>query len=75
VTWENPSEEDGVPIYHYWWAVGHSHRPQPSREALFTYTILGDRREQAETKPTVALLSDLISKAEFHDATEESTIN
>lgn len=73
--WEKPSEEDGVPIYHYWWTVEHSHGPQLSREALFTYTILRDRREDAETQQTVSLLSDLIANAEFLDSAEERSVH
>jgi hypothetical protein len=75
VAWETRSEEDGVPIYHYWWAVGRSHGPELSREALFTYTILIGRREHAETKETVSLLSNLIANAEFYDLAQEGSIN
>ena len=74
VTWERPSEEDGVPIYHFWWAVGHSHEPELSREALFTYTVLLDRREDTQTRQTVSLLADLIANAEFYDPKEDRAV-
>ena len=34
-TWENLSQEDGVPIYHYWWAVLHSLGPEVIRKRSF----------------------------------------
>ena len=71
-TWERSSQEDGVPIYQYWWAVLRSLGPDHSREALFSYTILADRRNHAETRDTVSALSDLICAAEFSNPANSS---
>jgi hypothetical protein len=65
VAWEEASEQDGVPICLYWWAVGHCHRASLGREALFSYTILGDRHEDPATTETVALLAQLVADARF----------
>jgi hypothetical protein len=74
-TWEKPSQEDGVPIYQYWWAVLHSIGPELSREALFSYTVLADRRADAETQDTVSILSDLFCNAEFSDPVDGTVAN
>lgn len=63
--WEQLSEENGVPICNHWWAVGHSYGPDLGHEALFSYTVLGDRREDTETRGTVGLLAKLVADATF----------
>jgi hypothetical protein len=73
--WERPSEEDGVPIYQYWWAVLRSLGPELSREALFSYTVLANRQSDAETQDAVSVLSDLLCKAEFSDPADSSVAN
>jgi hypothetical protein len=73
--WEKPSQEDGVPIYQYWWAVLGSLGPELSREALFSYTILLNRRDNAETQDDVCILSDLFCNAEFSDPADSTIVN
>jgi hypothetical protein len=63
VAWEELSEEDGVPICNYWWAVGRSHGPNLGHEALFSYTVLREHREDSETQETVSLLAGLVADA------------
>jgi hypothetical protein len=63
--WERISEEGGVPIYNYWWAVGRSFGPNLGREALFSYTILREQSERAETREMVSLIAKLVSDARF----------
>jgi hypothetical protein len=65
VAWEQMSEEDGVPICNFWWAVGHSHGPDLGHEALFSYTVLRERREDPETQDFLSLLADLLADARF----------
>ena len=65
VAWEQLSQEDGVPIRDYWWAVSHSHSPDLGHEALFSYTVPRTRQDNPETNETVALLSRLVSDARF----------
>lgn len=65
VEWTKDSEEDGDPITHFWWAVGHYHGPRLSHEALFTYTVLTARKADSETLKTIDLLGELVSHAKF----------
>jgi hypothetical protein len=65
VAWEQLSKEDGVAICNYWWAVGHSHSPNLGHEALFSYTILQERRAASETEETLKLLGELVADARF----------
>ena len=65
VAWEQISKENGMPICSCWWAVGHSHGPNLGYEALFSYTILHERRDDPETQETVALLAKLVADARF----------
>lgn len=65
VAWGRPSQEDGVPIYQYWWAVFRSVEPELSREALFSYTVLRERKDDPENRSTVSILSDLVGNAEL----------
>lgn len=65
--WRQLSEESGVPICNYWWAVGHSFGPSLAREALFSYTVLRERSDDAETKGTVSLIGRLVADARFTD--------
>ncbi len=65
VQWTKDSEEDGDPITHFWWAVGHYHGRKLSYEALFSYTVLGPRKSDPDTLRTVDLLGELISQAKF----------
>ncbi len=63
--WEKSSEQDGVPIYLYWWAVGHCHDSGVGQEALFSYTILESRRDDPESQDTVSLIDELVADARF----------
>jgi hypothetical protein len=74
-TWEKPSQEDGVAIYQYWWAVLQSLGPELIREALFSYTVRADHRGNAETQDAVSLLSDLFCNAEFSDPVDGTVAN
>lgn len=65
VAWEKASEQDEVPIYLYWWAVAHCHDSGLGQEALFSYTILHDRREDPGTRETVSLVAELVANARF----------
>jgi hypothetical protein len=65
VAWKKDSEEDGDPISHVWWAVGHYHGPKLSHEALFSYTVLQERKAGLETLQTVELLGELIGQSKF----------
>jgi hypothetical protein len=65
VAWEELSEEDGVPICNYWWAVGRSQGPNLAHEALFSYTVLRERREDSEAQQAVSLLARLVADATF----------
>ena len=65
VAWKEDSEEDSDPITHFWWAVGHYHGPKLSHEALFSYTVLLERKAAPETSRTVELLGELVGQAKF----------
>jgi hypothetical protein len=65
VAWEQLSEQNGVPICNYWWAVAHSHSPTLGHEALFSYTILRERRTDPGTLQTLNLLAALVADARF----------
>jgi hypothetical protein len=67
VAWKQPSEENGSPICNYWWAVGYSFASNLARETLFSYTILGERSEETETRETVSLIGRLVADAQFTD--------
>jgi len=63
--WEQPSEEHEIPIINYWWAVGYCHGPHLSHEAMFSYTILQEKRDDFETKEMLTLLLELIAATQF----------
>ncbi|MGA2745245.1 MAG: hypothetical protein ABSE44_11200 [Candidatus Sulfotelmatobacter sp.] len=65
VAWEQLSEEDGIPICNYWWAVAHYHSLNVAHEALFSYTIPRERLEDPETQLTLSLLAKLVADARF----------
>ena len=65
VAWQKNSEEDGDPIVNFWWGVGHYHGPTLCHEALFSFTVLAERKEHPETVETVALLGELVAQARF----------
>ena len=65
VAWVESSEEEGTPIYNYWWAVGPNVDPNLSHEALFSYTILRERRDDVTTQETLDLLAELVAGARF----------
>ena len=65
VNWEQLSEENGIPICNYWWAVGHSHGADVAREALFSYTVVRTYCDTPESHETVALLAGLFASAQF----------
>ena len=65
VAWTKDSEEDGVPITNFWWAVGHFHGPALSHEAIFSFTVLRERKNQSETLKTVEMVGMLVGQASF----------
>ena len=65
VAWERPSEQDGVLLYLYWWSVGHCHGSSLAREAMFSYTILRERRDDPDTQSTVSLIAELVANSRF----------
>jgi hypothetical protein len=65
VAWKQMSEEDGVLICNYWWAVAHFHSPALTHEALFSYTILRERSEDPDTRETLSLVAKLVAEASF----------
>lgn len=65
VAWKKDSEEDGVPITNFWWAVGHFHGPALSHEAMFSFTVLREREGQSETLRTVEMVGNLVGQASF----------
>jgi hypothetical protein len=65
VAWEQMSEEDGVLICNYCWAVAHFHSPALTHDALFSYTILRERSEDPDTRETLLLVAKLVAEANF----------
>ena len=65
VAWEKQSQEDGDPISHFWWAIGHYHEPTLSHEAVFSFTFPAEQQKTPETVKTVELLNQLVAQSEF----------
>ena len=65
VAWEEISSEAGDEICNYWWAVAHSAGTDLAREALFSYTVLLEQRQEPANQQTVALLGKLVADAKF----------
>ena len=65
VLWEGISREAGHEIWNYWWAVGHSHREDRAHEALSSYTVLLERRQNREDRETVSLIGKLVADSKF----------
>ncbi len=64
-SYEEDSEQNGVPIYLYYWLVANMVPPDLVREAIFSYTVLRSRKDEEDTKETVELLKELLSVAQF----------
>ena len=62
---EKASTQDGLPIHLYFWHVANVALPDQIQEAVFSYTILRDRRDEPETVETVKLVERLVSAASF----------
>jgi len=60
------TEEDGVKIRLYYWIVANVVEPDLIRQAIFSYTVLFERIDDAETTRIVKLLEQIISRANFH---------
>ena len=69
VAWEQLSEENGIAIINYWWAVGHCHGPHLSHQAMFSYTITKDTSQEPETADMLKLLLELAAGAQFTEPT------
>ena len=64
-TKEKDSEEEGVSIHQYYWMVANIVPPDWIYEAVFSYTILGERINEEENKHTVKISAQLAGQAEF----------
>jgi hypothetical protein len=62
---EKSSVQEGTQIYIYNWQVANVVLPNRIFQAVFSYTILAERREEKETQETVELLGKLVSEAIF----------
>ncbi len=60
---EKISHEDGNDIHIYYWKVANVVLPNCVLEALFSYTILAERRDQIQTQETVKLVGQLVAEA------------
>jgi hypothetical protein len=67
---EKKSCQDGTDLHIYYWAVGNVVKPGRVFEAVFSYTILAERRDDTETQEMVELLQELISEAIFSNGTQ-----
>jgi len=65
-TRERTTEEDGVKIHIYYWFVANITEPDYVREAIFSYTILSERSNDAETKSTLQLIEQIVGRASFN---------
>ncbi len=69
-----PSEkkvcQDGTDLHIYNWLVGNVVPPGRVFEAVFSYTILAERRHNRETQEMVELLQELVSEAIFSNGTQ-----
>ena len=75
VAWEQISEEDGVPICNCWWAVARSLSPDLAKEALFSYTVVRDRRHEPETREMVSLIANLVADARFAQPEKSTSLS
>lgn len=62
---EKDSLQDGVPIHIYYWKVAKAVPPNLVREAVFSYTILLNRRNERSNERLVDILGQLASQATF----------
>ena len=67
---EKKSCEGGTDIYIYYWKVANVVLPGRVFQALFSYTILAERRDERETQEMVELLEQLVSEAIFSNGTQ-----
>jgi len=67
---EKSSVQEGTQIYIYNWQVANVVLPSRIFQAVFSYTILAERREEKQTQETVALLGKLVSEAIFSNGLE-----
>jgi hypothetical protein len=65
VAFEKESEERGVALHLYYWKVANVVQPDLFCEAVFSYTMLSERKDDEETKRMVSLVEDLVSRADF----------
>jgi hypothetical protein len=69
---EKRSHENGNDIYLYYWKVANVVPPDRVLEAVFSYTILAERREDTETQDTVELVGTLVAETIFSSGLENS---
>jgi hypothetical protein len=62
---EKKSQENGNQLHIYNWQVANVVPPNRIFQAIFSYTILAERREEIETQETVRLVGQLVAEAIF----------
>ncbi len=62
---EKSSHEDGNDIHIYYWKVANVVLPDRVLQAVFSYTILAERRDEIETQETVKLIGQLVAETIF----------
>jgi hypothetical protein len=71
---EKHSHENGSDIHIYYWKVANVVLPDRVLEAVFSYTILAERREESETQELVELVGNLVAETIFSTGPENSTL-
>lgn len=62
---EKHSHENGNDIHIYYWKVANVVLPDRVLEAVFSFTILAEKKEETESRETVKLVGDLVSETLF----------
>jgi hypothetical protein len=62
---EKSSQGNGNDIHIYYWKVANVVLPNRVLEAVFSYTILAEKRNEMETHETVKLVGQLVAEAIF----------
>lgn len=65
-TRERNTKEDGVPIHLFYWFVVNVAGSSLVREAIFSYTVLEDRKNEEETQSLVELIAQIAGLARFN---------
>lgn len=62
---EKKSQENGNQLHIYNWQVANIVPPDRVFQAVFSYTILAERRDEIETQETVRLVGQLVAESIF----------